>query len=92
ALRVAGKTDTDAYKAAVIDLKAAQSRANAYRTHEYANAEKDFGEKSGKALLAAAAYNAALVNYRAAYNKAVEVEASAVKGFADPNTLNPVST
>ncbi|EIK74241.1 hypothetical protein [Gardnerella vaginalis] len=92
ALRVAGKTDTDAYKAAVIDLKAAQSKANAYRTHEYANAEKDFGEKSGKALLAAAAYNAALVNYRAAYNKAVEVEASAVKGFADPNTLNPVST
>ena len=92
ALRVAGKTDTDAYKAAVIDLKAAQSRANAYRTHEYANAEKDFGEKSGKALLAATAYNAALVNYRAAYNKAVEVEASAVKGFADPNTLNPVST
>ena len=92
ALRVAGKTDTDAYKAAVIDLKAAQSRANAYRTHEYANAEKDFGEKSGKALLAAAAYNAALVNYRAAYNKAVEVEASAVKGFADPNTLNAVST
>ncbi|MFU0515817.1 hypothetical protein ACMZ7E_03380 [Gardnerella vaginalis] len=92
ALRVAGKTDTDAYKAAVIDLKAAQSKANAYRTHEYANAEKDFGEKSGKALLAATAYNAALVNYRAAYNKAVEVEASAVKGFADPNTLNPVST
>ena len=92
ALRVAGKTDTDAYKAAVIDLKAAQSKANAYRTHEYANAEKDFGEKSGKALLAAAAYNAALVNYRSAYNKAVEVEASAVKGFADPNTLNPVST
>ena len=92
ALRVAGKTDTDAYKAAVIDLKAAQSRANAYRTHEYADAEKDFVEKSGKALLAATAYNAALVNYRAAYNKAVEVEASAVKGFADPNTLNPVST
>ncbi|EPI55681.1 hypothetical protein HMPREF1572_01012, partial [Gardnerella vaginalis JCP7275] len=92
ALRVAGKTDTDAYKAAVIDLKAAQSKANAYRTHEYANAEKNFGEKSGKALLAATAYNAALVNYRAAYNKAVEVEASAVKGFADPNTLNPVST
>ena len=92
ALRVAGKTDTDAYKAAVIDLKAAQSRANAYRTHEYADAEKNFVEKSGKALLAAAAYNAALVNYRAAYNKAVEVEASAVKGFADPNTLNPVST
>ena len=92
ALRVAGKTDTDAYKAAVIDLKAAQSRANAYRTHEYADAEKNFVEKSGKALLAATAYNAALVNYRAAYNKAVEVEASAVKGFADPNTLNPVST
>ncbi len=92
ALRVAGKTDTDAYKAAVIDLKAAQSKANAYRTHEYADAEKNFGEKSGKALLAATAYNTALVNYRAAYNKAVEVEASAVKGFADPNTLNPVST
>ncbi|BAQ33624.1 hypothetical protein [Gardnerella vaginalis] len=92
ALRVAGKTDTDAYKAAVIDLKAAQSRANAYRTHEYADAEKNFGEKSGKALLAATAYNTALVNYRAAFNKAVEVEASAVKGFADPNTLNPVST
>ncbi|EGL14561.1 hypothetical protein HMPREF9435_0946, partial [Gardnerella vaginalis 315-A] len=92
ALRVAGKTDTDAYKAAVIDLKAAQSKANAYRTHEYADAEKNFGEKSGKALLAATAYNTALVNYRAAFNKAVEVEASAVKGFADPNTLNPVST
>ena len=92
ALRVAGKTDTDAYKAAVIDLKAAQSKANAYRTHEYADAQKNFVEKSGKALLAATAYNAALVNYRAAYNKAVEVEASAVKGFADPNTLNPVST
>ena len=92
ALRVAGKTDTDAYKAAVIDLKAAQSKANAYRTHEYADAEKNFGEKSGKALLAATAYNTALVNYRAAYNKSVEVEASAVKGFADPNTLNPVST
>ncbi|RFT31498.1 hypothetical protein CG403_04760, partial [Gardnerella vaginalis] len=79
ALRVAGKTDTDAYKAAVIDLKAAQSKANAYRTHEYADAEKNFGEKSGKALLAATAYNTALVNYRAAFNKAVEVEASAVK-------------
>ena len=92
ALRVAGKTDTDAYKAAVIDLKAAQSKANAYRTHEYADAEKNFGEKSDKALLAATAYNTALVNYRAAFNKAVEVEASAVKGFADPNTLNPVST
>ncbi len=92
ALRVAGKTDTDAYKAAVIDLKAAQSKANAYRTHEYADAEKNFGEKSGKALLAATAYNTALVNYRAAFNKAVEVDASAVKGFADPNTLNPVST
>ena len=92
ALRVAGKTDTDAYKAAVIDLKAAQSKANAYRTHEYADAEKNFGEKSGNALLAATAYNTALVNYRAAFNKAVEVEASAVKGFADPNTLNPVST
>ncbi|KMT45926.1 hypothetical protein AC069_06885 [Gardnerella vaginalis] len=92
ALRVAGKTDTDAYKAAVIDLKAAQSKANAYRTHEYADAEKNFGEKSGKALLAATAYNTALVNYRAAFNKAVEVEASTVKGFADPNTLNPVST
>ena len=92
ALRVAGKTDTDAYKAAVIDLKAAQSKANAYRTYEYADAEKNFGEKSGKALLAATAYNTALVNYRAAFNKAVEVEASAVKGFADPNTLNPVST
>ncbi|MFP1703245.1 hypothetical protein [Gardnerella vaginalis] len=92
ALRVAGKTDTDAYKAAVIDLKAAQSKANAYKTHEYADAQKNFVEKSGKALLAATAYNAALVNYRAAYNKAVEVEASAVKGFADPNTLNPVST
>ncbi|MFP1704615.1 hypothetical protein ACLD55_00985 [Gardnerella vaginalis] len=92
ALRVAGKTDTDAYKAAVIDLKTAQSKANAYRTHEYADAEKNFGEKSDKALLAATAYNTALVNYRAAFNKAVEVEASAVKGFADPNTLNPVST
>ncbi len=92
ALRVAGKTDTDAYKAAVIDLKAAQAKANAYNKHEFADALKNYQEKSNKALLAATAYNAALVNYRAAYNKAVEVEASAVKGFADPNTLNAVST
>ena len=92
ALRVAGKTDTDAYKAAVIDLKAAQAKANAYNKHEFADALKNYQEKSNKALLAATAYNTALVNYRAAYNKAVEVEASAVKGFADPNTLNPVST
>ncbi len=82
-----GKADTDAGKAAKADVDAAKALVDAYGSNELANAKKDYAEKSGKALVASQAFNAAKEQYRLAYNVALRVEASAVKGFQDPKTI-----
>ena len=82
-----GKADTDAGKAAKADVDAAKALVDAYGSNELANAKKDYAEKSGKALVASLAFNKAKEEYRLAYNVALRVEASAVKGFQDPKTI-----
>ena len=82
-----GKADTDAGKAAKADVDAAKALMDAYAANELANAQKDYAEKSGKALVASQAFNTAKEQYRLAYNLALRVEASAVKGFQDPKTI-----
>ena len=82
-----GKADTDAGKAAKADVDAAKALVDAYGANELANAQKDYAEKSSKALVASQAFNKAKEDYRLAYNLALRVEASAVKGFQDPKTI-----
>ena len=84
---LAGKADTDAGKAAKADLDNAVALAQAYASHEYADAKKTRDEKKAKLDKAGKALNAAKAQYANAYLAAVKVEASAVKGFPDPRNL-----
>ena len=81
------KEDTDAGKAAKADYDNALALAQAYASHEYADAKKTRDEKQAKLDQAGKAINAAKAAYNAAYLTALKVEASAVKGFPDPRNL-----